>query len=515
MIKPIRLLPAFLTVGGWTMISRVLGLARDVLMAALLGTGPVAQAFLIAFTLPNMFRRFFAEGAFNLAFVPMFAKRVEGREDAQGFANDAFSALGAFLLVFSIAGQLAMPLLVYAMASGFAGDERFALSVAYGRIAFPYILLISLTALLSGVLNGLGRFAAAAAAPILMNLVMIAFLMFGATAGHDVGLWQIWSVPVAGLAQLGLVWWAVEKAGMRIRFRRPRLTPELKRLAIVAAPAMLSGGVVQINLIVGRQVGSFFDGAVAWLSYADRLYQLPLGVVGVAIGVVLLPDLSRRLRAGDGVGSRYAVNRATEFTMALTLPGAFALMVIPHSITSVLFERGEFTAADTAATAIAVAIYGAGLPAFVLQKVVSPLYFAREDTRSPFRFAIWAMLVNVGIALGLAPVVGFSAAALGTTVAGWTMQAQLWAGTRAMGGAATPDDRLRRSLPRILAACLVMSGVLLGVEHLLADALHTPGQRYGALAVLVVSGAASYALSVVALGGLRLADLRSALGRRA
>ena len=403
MNRPIRLLPAFLAVGFWTMLSRILGLARDIIMAALLGTGPVAQAFLIAFTLPNMFRRFFAEGAFNLAFVPMFAKKLEAGEDAEGFARDALSALGAALILFVVVGQLVMPWLVLAMASGFAGDERFPLAVDYGRIAFPYILFISLTALLSGVLNSFGRFALAAAAPILMNVVMIAFLLVGAGSGGDVGLWQIWSVPVAGVAQLALVWWAVARLGLRVAPRRPRLTPDLRRLAAVAAPALLAGGVVQINLLVGRQVGSFFDGAVAWLSYADRLYQLPLGVVGIAIGVVLLPDLSRRLKAGDAQGGRDAINRATEFTLALTLPAAVALMLIPGPIVAVLFQRGAFGAADTAATALAVAIYGAGLPAFVLQKVVSPVYYAREDTRTPFRYALRAMLVNAVIALGLAP----------------------------------------------------------------------------------------------------------------
>ena len=207
MNRPIRLLPAFLSVGSWTMLSRILGLVRDILMAAFLGTGPVAQAFLIAFTLPNMFRRFFAEGAFNLAFVPMFAKKVEAGEDAEGFARDALSGLGLVLLLFTILGQIAMPWLVLAMASGFAGDERFALSVEHGRIAFPYIILISLTALLSGVLNSLGRFALPAAAPILMNLVMIAFLLIGWRTQGNIGLWQIWSVPVAGArpARAGLV----------------------------------------------------------------------------------------------------------------------------------------------------------------------------------------------------------------------------------------------------------------------------------------------------------------------
>jgi putative peptidoglycan lipid II flippase len=513
LIRPIRLLPAFLSVGFWTMASRVLGLARDVIMAALLGTGPVAQAFLIAFTLPNMFRRFFAEGAFNLAFVPMFAKKVEAGEDAQSFARDALSGLAGVLIVFVLVGQLVMPWLVLAMASGFRGDERFDLAVVYGRIAFPYILFISLTALLSGLLNSLGRFALAAAAPILMNLVMIAFLLMGHWSGGDVGLWQIWSVPVAGVAQLWLVWWGAAKAGFPVRPHWPRLTPELKRLAVIMGPAVLAGGVVQVNLLVGRQVGSFFDGAVAWLSYADRLYQLPLGVVGVAIGVVLLPDLSRRLRGGDGPGGRDAVNRAAEFTLALTLPAAVALMVIPGPIVSVLFERGAFGVADSAATALAVAVYGAGLPAFVLQKVVSPLYYAREDTRTPFRYAVHAMVVNAAVAIGLAPVIGWIAAAIGTTVAGWVMLFQLWRGARGMGDAAAPDARLRRALPRIGFSCVVMGAVLWFAARGMAGWLETDVLRYAALAGLVALGLASYAVAVLATGALRISDIRAALRR--
>jgi putative peptidoglycan lipid II flippase len=513
LIKPIRLLPAFLSVGFWTMASRVLGLARDMIMAALLGTGPVAQAFLIAFTLPNMFRRFFAEGAFNLAFVPMFAKKVEAGEDAEGFARDALSGLAGVLIAFVLVGQLLMPWLVLAMASGFAGDDRFDLAVLYGRIAFPYILFISLTALLSGLLNSLGRFALAAAAPILMNVVMIVFLLAGHWTGGDVGMWQIWSVPVAGIAQLGLVWWGAVRAGFPVRPHWPRITPELRRLAVIMGPAVLAGGVVQVNLLVGRQVGSFFDGAVAWLSYADRLYQLPLGVVGVAIGVVLLPDLSRRLRGGDGPGGRDAVNRAAEFTLALTLPAAVALMVIPWPIVSVLFQRGAFAAEDTAATALAVAVYGAGLPAFVLQKVVSPLYYAREDTRTPFRYAVHAMLVNAAVAIGLAPVIGWIAAAIGTTVAGWVMLFQLWRGARSMGAAAEPDARLRRALPRIGIACLAMGSVLWIAAREMTHWLEADTVRYVALAGLVMLGLASYAVAVLAVGGLRIEDIRAALRR--
>ena len=320
-MKPIRLGRAFLAVGVWTMVSRVLGFVRDILIAATLGAGPMAEAFLVAFALPNMFRRFFAEGAFNMAFVPMFSKRYQAGQNAEDFARDAFSALAAMLIVLTGIALFAMPWLVLAMASGFLGDQRFDLAVDYGRIAFPYILFISLAALLSGVLNATGRFVAAAAAPVLLNILFIGAVVVAVRAGWPVGRALIWSVPVAGMAQLALVWVAAARAGFRIVPRRPRWTPELRRLAIIAAPAALAGGVVQINLLVGRQVASFTDGAIAWLSYADRLYQLPLGVVGVAIGIVLLPDLSRKLSADDTDGGRAALNRAAEWALALTLAG--------------------------------------------------------------------------------------------------------------------------------------------------------------------------------------------------
>ncbi len=513
-MQPIRLIRSILTVGGWTLLSRGAGFARDVMMAAYLGAGPVAEAFLIAFSLPNMFRRFFAEGAFNMAFVPMFAKKLEAGEDAQGFARDAFNGLAGVLVVFSILGTFAMPWLVWLMASGFAGDERFDLAVMFGRISFVYILFISLVALLSGVLNAFGRFTEASFVPVLMNLMFIAAMLLADHLGWDMGLTLAWTVPLTGIAQLAFTWVSAHRAGFRFTPGWPKLTPELKRLAIIAAPAVLAGGVVQVNLLVGRQVASFTEGAVAWLSYADRLYQLPLGVVAIAVGTVLLPDLSRRLRAGDTEGGRASFNRGTEFALFLTIPAAVALVVIALPLTTVLFQRGAFGADDAAATALALAIYGAGLPAFVLHKVFQPLYYAREDTRSPFRFAVWSMVVNAAIAIGLLPLIGFAAAALATTLAGWTMVFQLWHGTRKMGIEARFDDRFRHRLPRIIAASLLMAGALWGGMVALGPALGSDGWRYAALAALCGIGIGTYAAAAFALGAARLSDLTSALRRK-
>jgi len=512
-MKPIRLVSGFLTVGLWTLLSRILGFARDMMIAAFLGTGPVAEAFLIAFALPNMFRRFFAEGAFNMAFVPMFSKKLEAGEDAEGFARDAFAGLAAVLIVFSVIALLAMPWLVLAMASGFAGDERFDLAVGFGRIAFPYILFISLAALLSGVLNAAGRFTAAAAAPVLLNVLFITAMILATKAGWPVGDALAWTVPVAGLAQLALVWLAAKRAGFNLKPRRPRMTPELKRLALIAAPAAMAGGVVQINLLVGRQVASFYEGAVAWLSYADRLYQLPLGVVGIAVGVVLLPDLSRRLRAGDTEGGRNAFNRAAEISLALTIPAAVALCVIPLPLVSVLFQRGAFGPEDTAATALAVAVYGLGLPGFVLQKALQPLFFAREDTRRPFYFALASLVVNAGIAIGLMPTFGFITAAIGTTVSGWASVALLWFASRRMGVAATLDHRFRNRFWRILLASGLMGGLLWVAALALAPFLDLPTLRYGALAILVGIGMIGYFGIGQLVGAFQMADIRAALRR--
>ncbi|WP_126974594.1 murein biosynthesis integral membrane protein MurJ [Frigidibacter oleivorans] len=513
MAAPIRLVKGFLTVGGWTLASRVVGFVRDMMIAANLGTGPVAQAFIVAFTLPNLFRRFFAEGAFNTAFVPMFAKRLEAGEDAHRFAEDAFSGLGFTVLLLTAVATVAMPGLVLLQAGGFAGDERFDIAVVFGRICFPYILFISLTALLSGLLNAGGRFIAAAAAPVLMNVVFIIAMWLADRAGWPMGLTLAWATPVAGIAQLAVVWVAAARMGFAVRPRRPRLTPELRQLLAVAAPAVLAGGVVQVNLLVGRQVASFFDNAIGWLYNADRLYQLPLGVVGIAIGVVLLPELARRLKAGDEGGGQHSFSRATEFGLFLTLPAAVALVVIAEPLVSVLFERGAFTAADTPPTALSLAIYGAGLPAFVLHKVLQPLFFAREDTRRPFRYALNSMIVNAAVAIGLAPVIGFSAAAWGTTIAGWSMVAQLWWGSRDMGRAAAPDARLAARLPRIALASAVMGAVLWIGARWLDPALHMPGTRYAALAALVVAGMAVYAVAAFATGAFRPADLKAGLRR--
>jgi len=513
-MQPIRLISGVLTVGGWTLMSRVLGFVRDVLIAGFLGPGVLMDAYVAAFRLPNMFRRFFAEGAFNAAFVPMFAKRLEAGEGAEAFASLALSGLALAVLALTGLAMVFMPALVFLTAEGFAGDARFDITVGYGRIVFPYILFISLAALFSGVLNAAGRFAAAAAAPVLLNIMLVSAMTAAWALGGAVAQALVWTIPFAGVAQLALVWVATDRAGLHIRPVRPRWTPEMARLVRIAIPAALAGGVVQVNLLVGQLVASNYDKAVSWLYSADRLYQLPLGVVGIAVGIVLLPDLARRLKAGDDTGARAAYSRAGEMALALTLPCAVALVVIPLPLVSVLFERGAFGPDDTAATALSVAIYGLGLPAFVLQKLLQPLFFAREDTRSPFRFAVVAMVVNAAIAVGLAFWLGWIAAAIATTAAGWVMVWQLGRGARRFGAVARFDDRFRRRLWRICAASVLMGAVLWGLSAALTPLFALGGWRWLALAVLIGAGAASYAVAGQVLGAFRLSEFRAALRRR-
>jgi len=512
-MKPIRLMRGFLTVGFWTLMSRILGFVREVLILAYIGPGPVMDAFVAAFRLPNMFRRFFAEGAFNAAFVPLYSKTAEGGGDAQGLARDALSGLGFVVLVLVGLGMVFMPALVWATAGGFVGDARFDLAVGYGHVVFPYIFFMSLAALFSGVLNSHGRFAAAAAAPVLLNVFVISAMLAGYWLGGAVITWLIWAIPVAGLAQLSLVWGAAERAGVRVRPSRPRWTPEMKHLLVIGLPAALANGVVQINLVVGQLVASRTEGAISWLFTADRLYQLPLGVVGIAIGIVLLPELSRRLKAEDTEGAKHSLSRALEFALMLTLPCAAAFLVIPLPIVSVLFERGATDAADSMAIAQAVAIYGLGLPAFVLQKLQQPVFFAREDTATPFRYAVVAMVVNAALAFGLMPVIGWLAPAVAATVAAWTMTGLLWLGARSFGEAAKIDARARRAVPRIVLAAAVMGAGVWALAWALADPLTADGWRYLALLAVVVVGGALYAVAGQVIGAFRLSDIRAGLRR--
>ena len=517
------LLRNFATVGGATATSRALGFVRDVFIAAALGTGPVADAFFVAFRLPNLFRRLFAEGAFNSAFVPLFAKSLQGDGEAEArrFGEEALSVLLTALLILTALVEIATPLFMYVLAPGFAADpDKFDLAVWLTRIAFPYLVFVSLLALYSGILNARGQFAAAAFAPAMLNVVFIAALTMifwlGYADSPTAGVVLSWATLIGGVVQLAVVVWAAARTGLVLGLVRPRLTARIRRLAALAFPGALAGGITQINIVVGTIIASLAPGAVSYLYYADRVYQLPLGMVGIAIGIALLPELSRQLRAGRDDLVNHSQNRALEFAMALTLPAAVALVVMAGPVIALLFQRGSFAAADTAATAAALMAFAVGLPAFVLIKVLSPGFFAREDTRVPMWFAGISLVVNVALSLALFPFFAHVGIAAATSVAGW-VNTVLLAATLRRRGHLRVDAGLARRLMLLGLAALLMGGCLYAAVLVLSDALADPGAAVRVVAVggLVIGGVVVYAAFCQLTGAIDLVRSLAALRRRA
>jgi putative peptidoglycan lipid II flippase len=525
-----QLYRSFATVGGLTLISRIFGFMRDILIAATLGSGAVADAFFVAFRFPNLFRRLFGEGAFNSAFVPLFAKRLEGegREAARQFAEEAMAGLVFILLALTVIAEIAMPLLMYGLAPGFSDTpEKFDLAVLLTRITMPYLLCMSLVAMMSGVLNSFGKFVESSSVSIVLNLTMMAATLIAMVLGYTndpmAGIIQAWGVFAAGLLQLWLLLDGLRRNNIWLKLRWPRMTDGMRRLIRLGIPGVVAGGVTQLNIVIGTVIASMQNGAVSYLYYADRVYELPLALVGIAVGVVLLPDVSRHLKAENHSAVMDSQNRSFEFSMLLTLPAAVALAVVPGPIVAGLFERGAFTAADTSATAWALGIFALGLPGFVLIKVFSPAYFAREDTRTPMIYATISLVANTlgSIALffvfrsyGLMPHLGIAVA---TTLGGWLNAGLLYA-TLVKRGYFVADQRLQRTLPRMLAASLVMGIVLWLVADLLGSSFAAPTPmliRIAALAALVSCGLVVYAVAVFATGALDMAQLRRFLKRRA
>ncbi len=505
------MLRGILTVGGWTMVSRILGFARDVLIAALVGAGPIGDAFFLANRLPNLFRRLFGEGAFNAAFVPGFTGVLarEGREAAQHFAEQAAAVLAFWLVGLTILAEIFMPQIIRVFLPGFAGDPAlFDLTVTLARITFPYMPLICLAALFSGVLNGLDRFAAAAAAPVIYNVVSIGCMLllvpYVPNAGHALA----WGVSISGVAQLGLLIWAVRRAGLRITLPRPRLTPPIRQLFRRMAPGLVGAGAMQLNLFIDGVIISLLPASTASVLYfADRIAQLPLGVIGVAVGTALLPTLSRQREAGDAAGAQASLNRALEVALALILPAALALALVALPIVTVLFQRGAFDAADAAQTARALAAYALGVPAYVLIKVLAPGFFARGDTATPVRVALGAVALNIALNLAFMGPLGYLGPALASSLSAWANVIAL-AVLLARAGDLAPDAILRRRLPRMALAALAMGAALLALEHFVyAPFAADPALRWAGLAVLVAGGLAAYGLAGTLFGAFRPRDL--------
>ena len=514
---------------GLTLVSRLAGFARDVVISAALGAsaGPAADAYNTALNFPNLFRRIFAEGAFAAAFVPAYSRTLEteGEAVADKVATDALAAVAFATVGLTVLAQLTMPWLMTVINIGFLDDPaRFKLAVILTQITMPYLPCMAIAALLSGVLNARGRFIVSGAYPILLNLIMLAAVI--PARGDQVGAAYAasWAVLAAGVSQAGLCWWAARKAGANIGLALPRLTPPVKAIIITAIPAAIGNSATQINVFISGNLSSFVAGGRTWLATADRLYQLPLGLVGVAIGIALLPRLSRAVASEDHQQQQASMDEALTLSMALTLPAAAALMAMPYFLIDGLFTRGAFLQFDAVNTAQTLVQFGWGVPAFVLIRILAPAFFARGDTKTPMKFALVSVAVNAGLAIGLfysgMGVPGIAAAVSG---AAWT-NVLLLGGTLWRRGLYRPGAAALSRLARIAAAALGLAAVVHFaatlrpyIEAPIGDLLAALGLGFGAketaLLLVTAAGGLTYVALAFATRAVTVAEVRGLIRR--
>jgi putative peptidoglycan lipid II flippase len=528
-----------------TLVSRLMGFARDVAVTAVMGASftAAADAYNTALSFPNLFRRIFAEGAFAAAFVPAYSKSLEadGEEVADKLAADAMATLAAATIVITLAAEFAMPWLMrWVINPGYVHDpEKFKLAVLLTRISMPYLPFMAIVAHLSGVLNARGRFIFSALAPTLLNVCML-IAVLPQKDPNTAALAASVAILAAGASQAALLWWGIHRTGAKVHFVMPTLTPEIRQLIALAIPGALAASVTQVNIFISGVLASEVPGARSWLATADRLYQLPLGLVGVAIGVALLPQLSRAVHAKDHQRAQDATDQAITFAMALTLPAAVALAAMPFYLIDGLYTRGEFRVVDAQATASALFYYGLGTPAFVLTRVLSPAFFARQDTKAPMRFAVISVIVNIAAGVGLflgipgTPFhgIGVAGIAAGTAIAAWLNVLQMLHALNKRGDY-TLGKRAASRLVRILLASAVMGAALWAAERVYATPElraqflepifggfsldvgrhHIAGLKELSLAVVSVLGVLLYFVLLFAFGGVKPSELKAALRR--
>ncbi len=508
---------AVTTVGGFTLASRFLGLVRDILTASLLGAGPIGDAFFIALKLPNFFRRITAEGAFSVSFVPMFSKMLKDNHDAKRFAEEAQAMMIAWLLPFTLVCVAAMPWVLYVIVPGIYDEPlRYMHAIEFSRITFPYILMISLTALLGGVLNSLNRFAAFAIAPIFFNIVLIVALVtsdwFFTTTGHALA----YGVCASGFVQFLWMLYNAHKSGFALKLRVPKVTRRMRRLYRRMVPGVVGAGAVQINMVIDMVLASLLPiGSISLLYYADRLYQLPLGVIGVAIGTALLPMLSKALQEDDD-SSRQLFGTAFETALAFALPAAIGLMIISQPILSVLFERGEFVREDTIKTSHALMAYSLGLPAYVLARVFSVAFFARGDTKTPVKFAIISAVINIILAVILVFPLKHVGIALATGIAAWVNLSLLIYSLYQKEHLEIPRKSIKNMF-KIIFSALVMAGLLWVVNGHVSEILleSTFFIKTLMLAGVIALAAGVYFSCLYLLGVFNLLSIKSMFAKEA
>ncbi len=510
------------TIGGLTAISRVFGFARDMLLARVLGAGLVADAFQLAFTVPNTFRRLFAEGAFSVAFVPMYSRALHsegGEEAANKFANDVLSVFVWVLLIFSALAMLFMPAIVWALASEYEKvPGKFDLTVLLSRLTFPYLGFISLMAMLAGVLNARSKFGPAAFAPVLLNIFLISAILTGDYLrgdSHDdtvVGLALAIAVALSGIGQFVYLWWETRKAGVRLKLSLPKFTPEVKKLGKLILPATFGAGIYQISQFVDTFFAtSLPQGSLSLLKYADRLNQMPLGIVGIALGTAILPMLSRHIHTGEKAQAQRLQSNAFEIGTLLTLPAATALAICSTAFCTAFFVGGKFTQADGDVMASIVVALVAGLPAYVIVKILNPGFFAREDTRTPVVTALISLTFNIFLNVMVVRewgIVGLASA----TAASATLNCLLLYVMLHRRGWFRFTWRLAGRIARQLIATALMGGLLWWLTPQLTEHYSGPWyDRVWSLSLIVFSGMAVFFATAFAVGAIDksvLAQLR-------
>ncbi|MGB9154502.1 MAG: murein biosynthesis integral membrane protein MurJ [Alphaproteobacteria bacterium] len=507
------------TVSSLTIVSRVGGFVRDSLTAIFLGAGPVADAFFVAQRLPNLFRSLFAEGAFSAAFVPLYTteQKRHGDEAAQHFAGQALMLLLAALIPFSILVMMFMPQVMFLIARGYEpGSEKYNLAVTFSTITFPYLALISVTALQTGVLNARGKFGPGAAAPIAFNIVLIIGLFAARFFGWEVGHTLAWSVTISGVVQCA--WLAIScwRARVSIPLLRPHVTEATRHLFRRIGPGAIGAGAAQINLLVSTNLASSLPtGAISYLFYADRLNQLPLGIVGIAVATTLLPLLSRHIEAGEEDKVRHYSSRAIEFCLVLGLPSMIGLALAAQPIIQTLFQHGAFTHDNTVGTVQALCAYSLGIPGFLLVKVFAAGFFARHDTKTPVRIAIVAMIVNVICSVLLLHPLQFVGIALANSIAVSVNAALL---CRALRRKKVPigDEKMPRRIWKIIVCAVIMALVTAFLTEFAWDAISFTGlaQEVVCLVALIGLSGLSYAVALHITGAMRWHDVLAILRKK-
>lgn len=509
---------------GLTLVSRFLGLARDLVITAKLGASQTiaADAYYTALAFPNLFRRMFAEGAFAAAFVPDYSKRLvaEGQEAADRFAADALATMAAATVAITIVCQLAMPWIMMVYSYGFLEDPaKFKLAVILTQITMPYLPCMVIAALFAGTLQARGRFIIYGFYPTVLNVVMLAVVL----PQHDpteAAYAASWGVLIAGVSQAALCWWGAHRSGARIHPRHLKFTPQIRALIRRMVPGVIASSATQINLFISAMLASQVAGMRVWLNVAERFYQLPLSLVGVAIGVALLPRLSTALQVEDRADAQAAMDQAVVFGLALSLPAAAALMGMPFYLTDGFFARGAFTSSDALDSAKLLFHYGWGVPAFVLIKILQPAFFARGDTKTPMVYSLVSVAVNIALGVALFFTLGFQGIAFATAAASWitVLQMLIYLHRKAIW---TPSNRATGKIIRVTLASVALGAAVALASHF-RDLLETPvagltggaGAKEVTVILVCLAGAALYPVLLFAFGGVTPAEAKAAFRRR-